>query len=74
MAAKMTAGANGKITLEPGLKIARDTTFLAKLVVNNTLFGLFLQFEVNKRSKVMFNVIKTLLTLGSKVRFAIILN
>jgi len=42
--------------------------------MSKPLFGLFLQFEVNERSKVMFNLIKTLLTLGSTVRFAIILN
>ena len=58
----MAAGGNRKITVEPF-----DTTFLANLAMSNPLFGLFLQFEVNKRSKVMLNVMKTLLTLGSKV-------
>ena len=42
--------------------------------MSNQLFGLFLQFQVNKSSKVMFKVMPTLLTLSSKVRFASILN
>ena len=71
---KVAAGAHRKITFEPVDLDTRDTMFVAKLVTSNPLFGLFVQFEVNKRSKVMFNVMKTLPTLGSKVRFAIILN
>ena len=64
MAAKTATGDNRKSLLNQWYQF----------VMSNPLFGIFLQSEVYNRSKVMFNVMKTLLTLGSKVIFAIILN